>query len=258
MTMQSSGLEQSPGVSVCGQPTRAIVAAERDLEWYFREAEAAYGFRAQGYEGGSGGVFDDEASWRMHERMRSHERFEAVKRWRRVADTLGRMAVGARVVARDIYSSRGWPDWTLALRTLFSVGTSGVTTLGVLPRSAAARRAYERAHASRAERGTSFVDPTRTWRVEHGVGGWPVWTWEQDRPASQRLAVRPTTTLLEWAAESIKPRVHKGRCVGGAPGWVRTAQSDCGSMRLETLRLYAEADHARRTAVLDADRASLS
>lgn len=189
----------------CNRSRAGIFEAERDLDWYHRAAESEIGLSAQIYDGGSGGVFDEAASARLHERMSSWRRLGAVKRMRRIALALVRMDAGLRALAGALYTERRWPDGALVLCSLLVVDGAGaaqanVTLSGLLPYSATAQGAFAKAH-----------------------GG--------SEPSGPMA-------LINWAASAVRPQVTGGRSQTRPPSWLGPARTDCLRLRMRILEDY--------------------
>jgi hypothetical protein len=199
-----------------------LAMADEDLEWRFRVADhAAMHFGAQGYESSGSHVFDESASAKLHDRLRSFSQAEAVKKLRKVDGTLRHMVPGLRAAAARIYATQSrWRVLSVALMVAESAQrASGLVTLvGLLPNAEQAVSAYRRAHND-----------------------------EEPETGAQ---------LIDWVEMAITPRVVKGKTVGNQiPLWFSKAREACEGYRLDVLRDYVRAGATRWREEKAAERA---
>ena len=181
---------------------RRLAAAEEDLEWWYGPRVAELGESAAGYEPSSAGhVFDGEAWWRLHERMTSWGRRQALRRARVVGAKLGALAEDDRRIAAALYVPRGYP---IHLRNVFAVERppSVVILVGVVLLTEAAPRAFARAHGD---------------KPPHGA------------------------QLAEWLDAALDPRRDAKHQQGALPRWAKECLEQARAMRAGVLRRYAGA-----------------
>lgn len=84
-----------------------LLIARREVSWFFDGAERALGIRGTGFDGGGGGVWDDERCDRLHEARMSVAHRSTVDRFERIKATLMRLPREAVADLRLVYSPFG-------------------------------------------------------------------------------------------------------------------------------------------------------